>query len=133
MRQMRVSDRQSLIEAPVHMLAHGNGLSGPLLEQKKKLRPRRLSSGGPIGKVSVTLLGIVAGCALTSRKDVTIRSHQLQGVGGADAVQSLSQHRLALRIATDGYVGVRFAIRYEFIAEEPIFDNRQQVKRQAGW
>jgi len=35
MRQMRVSDRQSLIETPVHMLAQGNGLSGPLLEQEK--------------------------------------------------------------------------------------------------
>jgi hypothetical protein len=77
--------------------------------------------------VSVTLLGTVAGCALTSRKDVTIHGHQLQGVGGADAVQSLAQHRLALRIATYDYVGVRFAIKYEFIAKQPIFDNRQQV------
>src|ERR1039457_4716462 len=98
---MRVSDRQSLIETAVHILAHGNGLSGPLREQEKKLRPRRLSCSGPVGKVRVTLLGIVAGCALTSRKDVTIHGHQLQGVGGADAVQSLTQHRFAPRITTN--------------------------------
>src|ERR1700680_4825561 len=133
MRQMRVSDGQSLIETPVHILAHSNGLSGPLREKEKKLRPRRLSCSGPVGKVRVTLLGIVAGCALTSRKDVTIHGRQLQGVGGADVVQSLAQHRFTLRITTDGYVGVRVAVRQEFIAKQPIFDNGQQVNRQSGW
>src|ERR1700680_3386868 len=103
MRQMRVSDRQSFIETPVHVLAHGNGLSGPLREKDKKLRPRRLSCSGPVGKVRVTLLGSVVRCALTSRKDVTIHGHQLQGVGGADAVHRLAQHRLALRVATYDY------------------------------
>src|ERR1022692_2978939 len=107
MRQMRVSDRKHLIETPVHILAHGNGLSGPLREKEKKLRPRRLSCSGPVGKVRVTLLGIVAGCALTSRKDVTIHGRQLQGVGGADVVESLAQNRLTLRIATECYVCVR--------------------------
>src|ERR1700680_4141566 len=130
--QMRVSDRQSLIETPVHMLAHGDGLSGPLREKEKKLRPRRLSCSWPVGKVSITLLGIVAGCALTSRKNVTIHGHQLQGVGGAYAVQCLAQHRLAMRIATDGYVGVDVAVRQEFIAKQPIFDNGQEVNR-ARW
>src|ERR1700682_4378699 len=109
--QMRVSDRQSLIETPVHILAHSNGLSGPLREKEEKLRPRRLSCSGPVGKVSITLLGIVAGCALTSRKNVTIHGHQLQGVGGADAVQCLAQHRLAPSTATDGYASVRVAGR----------------------
>ena len=129
---MRVRDRQSHIETPVHVLAHRNGLSGTPRKKEKKLRPRRRGRSGPVGKERVTLLSTVAGCALTSRKDVTIHSHQLQGVGGAGAVPSLAQHRLALRIATYDYVGVRFAIRYEFIAKQPIFDNRQQVYRQAN-
>ena len=40
MRQMRVSDRQSLIETAVHVFAHGNELSGPLREKEKKFRAR---------------------------------------------------------------------------------------------
>src|ERR1019366_10793624 len=108
-----------------------NGLSGPLREKEKKLRPRRLSCSGPVGKVRVTLLGIVAGSALTSRKDVAIHGHQLQGVGGVDAVQSLAQHRFALRITTNGCVGVRVAVWQEFIGKKPIFDNGQEVSRQS--
>ena len=44
--EMRVSDRQRLIQATVHVLAHGNGLSGPLREQGKQVRPRRLGRLG---------------------------------------------------------------------------------------
>src|ERR1700687_2302700 len=127
---MRVSDSQCLIETPVHMLAHGNGLPGPPREQEKKVCPCRVRCRGPVGKTRVTLLRTVAGCARTSRQDLTIRAYQLQGVRGADTVRSLAQHWLALRIATDGYIGVRIAIRYEFVAKQPILDNRQQVQHQ---
>src|SRR5207244_641378 len=108
-------------------LAHRNGLSGTPRKKEKELHPRRRGRSGPVGKVRVTLLSTVAGCALTSRKDVTIRSHQLQGVWGAGAIRSLAQHWRALRIATYDYVGVGVAIRYEFITKQPIFDDRQQI------
>src|ERR1700676_244923 len=126
---MRLSDRQCLIETPMRMLAHGNGLPGPLREEGKKVCPRRVGCGGPVGKARVTLLRTVARCARTSGQ-LTIHAHQLQGVRGADTVRSLAQHWLALRIAADGYVAVRITIRDEFVAKQPIVDNSQQVQRQ---
>src|SRR5271169_2265614 len=132
MRQVRVSDRQSLIETPVYVFAHGNGLSRPLREKDKKLRPPRFSGNGPIEKVRVTLPRTIAGCALSSRKEVTIHGHQLQGIGGVDAVHSLAQYRLALRIATDDYVRVRLSIGQELVAKQPTFDDGQEVNCQSG-
>ena len=94
-----------------------------------EIRPESLLEAGIIKDVGAGIKVLGTG---DLRRKLTIHAHQLQGVRGADTVRSLAQHWLALRTAADGYVAVRITIRDEFVAKQPIVDNRQQVQRQPG-
>src|SRR6266478_6740141 len=62
---------------------------------------------------------------------MTINGHQLQRVRGASTVQSLAYERRPLWVAADHQVGVRVAVRYEFIAKQSVFNDWQQVEPNA--
>src|SRR5260370_27545466 len=130
---MRASDRNRSVETPVHMLVDDNGRAGPPWVQNIKLRPRRLSCSRPVRKLSITVPGAITLRSRLPWKNATVHGDQLQGVTSAVAVARLAQCWLAPRVATDGYIAMRFSIRCEFISKEAILGNLQEVKFQSRW